>query len=124
MPIEDPACHESLASTPDAGNVFLARDTLRHIDTALAQLPQRTREVFLASRLEGVRRAEFAERFGISLKTVERDITTALEHLERALHAQRGELPPAASTTGKPRRKNLARLLSLKPAIDLVMGDF
>lgn len=109
--IEDPAHLESLASTPDVSTAFLARDTLRHVDAVLAQLPQRTREVFLASRLEGARRAELAERFGISLKTVERDITTAMTQLEQALHAQRGERPPAA--TGKARRKNLARLLSL-----------
>lgn len=113
VPIEDPAQLESLASAPDVGDTFLARDTLRHIDAALAKLPQRTREVFLASRLEGMRRSELAERFGISLKTVERDITTTMEHLERALHAQRGDQLPAANATGKPRRKNLARLLSL-----------
>lgn len=111
--VDDPARLDGLSSTPDVGEIYLARDTLRHVEAALMRLPQRTREVFLASRLEGMRRAELAERFGISLKTVERDITTAMESLERALHAQRGECPPAASANGKPRRKNLARLLSL-----------
>lgn len=113
--IADPDTLETLATVPDIGDAHLTREALEHIDAALTRLPRRTRDVFLASRLDGAARADIAERFGISLKTVERDISAATTQLEHALYARRGETPPTA--IGKARRRNLSRLLGLAGAL-------
>jgi RNA polymerase sigma-70 factor (family 1) len=48
-------------------------------------LPERCRAIFLLSRVEGKCNSEIAAMFGISLKTVENQITTALKILRRKL---------------------------------------
>ncbi|MCM8564062.1 sigma-70 family RNA polymerase sigma factor [Thauera linaloolentis] len=113
--VDDPASLDALATVPDIGHTHLTREALEHIGAALDRLPRRTRDIFLASRLDGAARADIAERYGVSLKTVEREITTAATRLENALYARRGETPPAA--TGRARRKNLSRLLGLAGAL-------
>ena len=49
------------------------------------KLPARCREVFLLSRLEEMSNSEISERLGISVKTVENQITRALKTLRRYL---------------------------------------
>ena len=63
-----------------------ARDRLRRIENALLRLKPRTREIFLAHRLDGYSYAEIAARTGLSIKTVEMHMTRAIAHL-----AQSGE---------------------------------
>lgn len=48
-------------------------------------LPDKCREVFVLSRVEGWTNAEIAERLGISVKTVEHQITKALKIVRRQL---------------------------------------
>lgn len=55
------------------------------IDAAVAALPPRCREVFVLSRIHGIRQAQIAIRLGISTKTVEAHMTHALRALRRAL---------------------------------------
>lgn len=66
-----------------------ARDHLRRIEAAIPSLPERTREIFLAHRFEGLTYAEIAERLEVSVKTVEKHISLAL----RALHSSIGVSP-------------------------------
>lgn len=51
------------------------------------KMPERCREVFLLSRMEGMSNAEIAARLGVSVKTVENQITQALRTLRRHLAA-------------------------------------
>lgn len=52
---------------------------------ALAELPERCREVFLLSREEELSNAEIAQKLNISQRTVETHISNALSHLRNKL---------------------------------------
>jgi len=68
-----------------------AHDTLVHNDLekqliGLVQaMPERRRMIFEMSRLEGLRYTDIAERLGISLKTVEVQMSKALEYMREHL---------------------------------------
>lgn len=51
------------------------------MDNCLKKLPARCREIFILSRKESLSNDEIARRLGISKRTVENQITTALQHL-------------------------------------------
>ena len=51
------------------------------IQRALDTLPERCREVFIKSRIEGLKYKEISEELGISVNTVENHIVTALKKL-------------------------------------------
>ncbi len=55
------------------------------IDHFTNQLPERCREVFLLSRQEHLSNKEIAERLGISVKTVENQMTIAIKKLRTSL---------------------------------------
>ena len=55
------------------------------IQRALDTLPERCREVFIKSRIEGLKYKEISEELGISVNTVENHIVTALKKLRVAL---------------------------------------
>lgn len=54
---------------------------------AVRTLPARCREIFLLSRMEGMSNQEIGAQLGLSVKTVENQITRALKSLHRALQA-------------------------------------
>ncbi|WP_319501437.1 RNA polymerase sigma-70 factor [uncultured Draconibacterium sp.] len=55
------------------------------IEKTLSELPDRCREVFILSRMEGKKNKEVAEALDISVKTVEAQITKALKTLRVSL---------------------------------------
>ncbi len=54
------------------------------------KLPAKCREIFLLSRLEGMTNSEVANQLGVSMKTVENQITRALKILRRHLQKYSG----------------------------------
>lgn len=52
---------------------------------AIAQLPEKTREVFMMSKLDGLKYNEIAEHLKISPKTVENQMGRAFRHLREKL---------------------------------------
>jgi RNA polymerase sigma-70 factor, ECF subfamily len=65
---------------PGAQRVVEGRSDLALLKTAMATLPTRQRSILLASRLEGLSRQEIADRFGISISMVEKELKKAQEH--------------------------------------------
>ncbi len=62
-----------------------SRDMLRRVEAAMQRLPDRTREIFLAHRVEGLSYAEIATRTGMSVKGVEKQMSKALVRIDRLL---------------------------------------
>jgi RNA polymerase sigma-70 factor (ECF subfamily) len=74
------------ADEADALRGLLAKERLREVASALATLPERTRAIFVLRRVEGLRYGEIALRLHMPLKTVEKHMARAVEHL--VLHAE------------------------------------
>ena len=64
---------------------FLYKELEAQIPIVLGSLPERSREVFLLSRREGLKNREIAEQLGISIKAVEKQISKALFGLKNYL---------------------------------------
>ena len=62
-------------------NALSADDIEVILINAINSLPEKCREVFILSRMEGLKYREIAERLNISTKTVENQIITALKKL-------------------------------------------
>ena len=65
-----------------AGPVQVAegREQLAALEAALAELPRRRQAIVIAARVDEVPHREIAERFGISVRTVEKELRAGLEH--------------------------------------------
>lgn len=63
-----------------------SRDMLRRLEAAMMCLRPRTREIFMAHRIDGMTYAEIAERTGLSVKGVEKQMSKALAQLDRTLN--------------------------------------
>lgn len=70
----------------DPHRILESRDMLRRLEAAIMRLRPRTREVFMAHRVEGLTYAEIAERTGLSVKGVEKQMSKALVQLDRMLN--------------------------------------
>jgi RNA polymerase sigma-70 factor (ECF subfamily) len=57
----------------------------KSVETSLSDLPKRCREIFLLSRMSNLTNDEIAQQLGISKRTVENQITTALKFLRSIL---------------------------------------
>lgn len=79
-----PADAETL-SGPDQQHLLETRDMLRRLEAAMLKLKPRAREIFMAHRLHGLSYGEIAERTGLSVKGVEKQMSKAIAHLDRML---------------------------------------
>jgi RNA polymerase sigma factor (sigma-70 family) len=69
----------------DQVRVLESRDTLRRLEHAVGKLKPKTREIFLAHRIHGFSYAEIAERSGLSVKGVEKQMSKAIAKIDRLL---------------------------------------
>lgn len=69
----------------ETARVGAARIEIDALEKALAELPYRRREIFIASRVEELPHKEIARRFGVSVRMVEREIKAALVHCAQRL---------------------------------------
>ncbi len=65
-------------TTPRPDEIFLARERLDRLSGGLDAMSPKTREIFLAHRLEGLGQAEIARNYGVSLSAVEKHIAKAV----------------------------------------------
>jgi RNA polymerase sigma factor (sigma-70 family) len=64
-------------------------EQLARLEQAIARLPAREREIFLAVRVEGLGYAKVAERAGMSPEEVTCQMSRALRRLDSMLHPPR-----------------------------------
>lgn len=64
-------------------------DLLRRLEAAMRLLEPRTREIFLAHRIDELTYGEIARRTGLSVEAVERHMAKAIGQIDRSLHDRR-----------------------------------
>lgn len=70
-----------VADAPSAEATVSARQELRLLQEALAELPERTQQIFRLHKLEGLNQSEVAGRLGVSRSLVEKQLSAALRTL-------------------------------------------
>lgn len=65
---------------PDALRMIEGRSDIKRLTEIMGELPPRARDILLAVRLDGLSRTAIAERFGISVSMVEKELRRAQEH--------------------------------------------
>jgi len=76
----------SLSDAKASADQILDRDNLQAaIDEIIQSLPEKCRQVFMLSRIEGMSQKEIAAKLGISKKTIENHMTKALKTLRSEL---------------------------------------
>ena len=70
----------------DQHGLLESRDMLRRLEAAILRLRPKTREIFVAHRIEGLTYSEIAERTGLTVKGVEKQMSKALVQLDRMLN--------------------------------------
>jgi RNA polymerase sigma-70 factor (ECF subfamily) len=87
---------------PGPSVIAEARIEVEELEKALAELPARRRNVFVAAHIEQLAHSEIAARFGINVRTVEFDLQHVMEHLARRLQRKVvrrfGPRPKSAAT--------------------------
>ena len=78
---EKNAFSANLVEDRDPERVLVGRQTIRDVLDALAELGERTRDIFILARLENVQHREIAAMYGISVSAVEKAMMKAMAHL-------------------------------------------
>lgn len=61
--------------------VLISKQSLERIMVALEKLDSRARDVFILHRLEGMKYADIARIYGLSVSSIEKDMMRAIAHL-------------------------------------------
>ena len=64
--------------------LFMREDLLELLMKKIAELPERSQEIFRMSYIEGLKAAEIAERLNLSVRTVENLLYRSLLHLRKS----------------------------------------
>jgi RNA polymerase sigma-70 factor, ECF subfamily len=74
---------ENLLDVPeyDDADCLVEDELSAKIDAAISELPEKCREVFILNRYENLKYQEIADKLQISVKTVETQMSKALQHM-------------------------------------------
>ena len=74
---------ENLLEVPqyDGADSMVENELQLKIDLSIAELPERCREIFVLNRYENLKYQEIADKLQISVKTVETQMSKALQHM-------------------------------------------
>src|SRR5687767_542948 len=86
--LDGTAVDTAAAATPGVAQQVMARQELRLLEDAIAQLPDGCRAVLLLRKVELLSHREISERLGIAVSTVEKQHARALRLLRAALPAE------------------------------------
>jgi len=81
-PLHTPLDEETVSAANEVDRLE-ARDGLNRLEAVLARMKPKTREIFLAHRLDGMSYAEIAEATGMSVSGVEKQMIRAIAQLTR-----------------------------------------
>ncbi len=70
---------------PDSSELMEQQQSADKIQSIINKLPEKRRQVFTLSKIDGFRYKEIAEKLGISIKTVENQMGEALKFLRENL---------------------------------------
>lgn len=76
---------EELLAGPDQTRLLESRDMLNRLEKAIMRLRPKTREIFMAHRIDGLSYAQIAEQTGLSIKGIEKQMSKALQQIDRML---------------------------------------
>jgi RNA polymerase sigma-70 factor, ECF subfamily len=80
------AIFEIADDAPDPARIVEARSELAVVSRALGEMPLRRRQIFLASWVDGVGHRDLAQRFGVSVRTIQTELRAAVDHCAKRLH--------------------------------------
>jgi len=83
--LEEGLFPEKEGNSPDPFQELEFNEVSAVVSETISSLPERTREIFLLNRQEGLKYREIAERLSISVKTVEANMGRALKALRGSL---------------------------------------
>ena len=72
----------------DGKEMSLEEQLVEAMKKAIAELPERKREILLKNKIEGLKQKEIAKELGISVKTVEKHLKEAKTELKMKLEKQ------------------------------------
>jgi len=74
---------ENLLDIPEYedADTFVEKELEEKIEIALSELPEKCREIFVMNRYENLKYHEIADKLQISVKTVESQMSKALQHM-------------------------------------------
>jgi RNA polymerase sigma factor (sigma-70 family) len=78
----------AVENCPATDEVVEARQRLKTVQTAIAMLPARCREVFLLHRIEGMSYSQIARSIGVSVSAVEKHIARACLSIETYVNSE------------------------------------
>ncbi len=70
----------------DPEQLMITAEMLRRIQLAIAELPARCQLIFKLIKEDGLKYKEAAELLGVSLKTIENQMTIALRKIDQSIH--------------------------------------
>ncbi|HSH45498.1 MAG TPA: RNA polymerase sigma-70 factor [Longimicrobiales bacterium] len=76
---------EGAASSPPPDEDVAQREIQQALDAAISNLPERARAIFVLSRKDGLTYRQIAQRLGLSVKTVETQMSRSLKKLRAAM---------------------------------------
>lgn len=68
-----------------SGDALIYDELVKEVEIALSSLPERCREIFVMSRIDGLKNKEIAFRLGITEQAVKNQISKALKILRAAI---------------------------------------
>lgn len=85
---DDERLAEIAEDGPPLDEAVAARQMLARLHAVVADLPDRTRRIFVLAKIEGLTYAEVADRLGISESSVQKHLGMALAHVMQRMKPQ------------------------------------
>ena len=79
----DPVLHAEKGFS--AERVIIGEEALTKASRALLELPERARTIFILRRLEGLRYQDIAQRLGVSVSLVEKEMSRSIAYLAQRM---------------------------------------